>query len=87
MRDVVDYIAKNLVDEPDKVQAEEFEEDDGTVVVEVTCDPDDMGKIIGKNGRVAKAMRQLIRAVGSREGLKATVDIVDELSEPIDDED
>ena len=86
MREVVDYIAKNLVDEPDRVEAEEFEEEDGTVVIEVTCAADDMGKIIGKNGRVAKAMRQLIRAVGSREGVRATVDIVDELSEPIDDD-
>lgn len=86
MLEVVEYVAKFLVDEPDKVEAEEFEEDDGTVVIELTTAPDDMGKVIGKNGRVARALRQLVRAVGTREGVRATVDIVDELSEPEDDE-
>ena len=86
MREVVEYIAKSLVDDPDAVVSEEFEEDDGTVVIEVTCAPDDMGKIIGKNGRVAKAIRQLVRSLGTREDVRATVDIVDELSEPIDED-
>lgn len=86
MLEVVEYVAKFLVDEPEAVEAEEFEEDDGTVVIELTTAPDDMGKVIGKNGRVARALRQLVRAVGTREGVRATVDIVDELSEPEDDE-
>jgi predicted RNA-binding protein YlqC (UPF0109 family) len=84
--DLVEYIARHLVDEPDEVIVEEFEEDDGTVVIEVTTAPDDMGKVIGKNGRVARALRQLIRALGTREGVRATVDIVDELSEPEDED-
>jgi len=87
MLEVVEFVAKSLVDAPDEVRTEEFEEDDGTVVIELTTAPDDMGKVIGKNGRVARALRQLIRAVGTREGVRATVDIVDELSEPEDDED
>jgi len=86
MIEVVEYVAKSLVDAPDEVRAEEFEEDDGTVVIEVTTAPDDMGKVIGKNGRVARALRQLIRALGTREGVRATVDIVDELSEPEDED-
>lgn len=85
MREVFEYIAKNLVDEPDEVQVEEFEEDDGTVVIEITAAPDDMGKIIGKNGRLARALRQIARALGTREGVRTNVDIVDEIT-PEDDE-
>ena len=85
MREVFEYIAQNLVDEPDGVEVEEFEEDDGTVVIEITAAPDDMGKIIGKNGRLARALRQIARALGTREGVRTNVDIVDEIT-PEDDE-
>lgn len=86
MRDLIEFIARNLVDDPDQVEVEEFEEDDGEIVLELTVAPDDMGKVIGKRGRVARALRQLVRAAAAREGLHATVDIVDEISEPLDDE-
>jgi len=85
VREVFEYIAQNLVDEPDGVEVEEFEEDDGTVVIEITAAPDDMGKIIGKNGRLARALRQIARALGTREGVRTNVDIVDEIT-PEDDE-
>lgn len=80
MREVFDYVARNLVDDPDQVEVEEFEEDDGTVVIEMTGAPDDMGKLIGRRGRIARALRQLARALGSREGVRTHVDIVDEIS-------
>jgi uncharacterized protein len=87
VRDLVEFVARNLVDDPDQVEVEEFEEDDGEIVLELTVASDDMGKVIGRRGRVARALRQLVRAAAAREGLHATVDIVDEISEPLDDED
>ena len=85
MREVFEYIARNLVDEPDKVEVEEFEEDDGTVVIEMTAASDDMGKLIGRRGRIARALRQIARALGTREGVRTHVDIVDEIT-PEDEE-
>lgn len=81
MKDVLEFMARYLVDDPDQVRVEEFEEDDGTVVLELSVAPDDMGKVIGRRGRIARALRQVIRAAGSREGLRTHVDIVDEISE------
>lgn len=86
MRELLEYIARGLVEDPDQVEVEEFEEDDGEIVLELTVAPDDMGKVIGRRGRVARALRQLVRTAAAREGLHATVDIVDEISEPLDDD-
>ncbi len=80
MKEVLEYIARHLVDDPEAVEVEEFEDDEGTVIIELSVAPDDMGKVIGKRGRIARALRQVIRAAGSREGLRTHVDIVDEIS-------
>ena len=76
MRQLVETIAKALVDDPSQVKAsEEMEED--TTVIKLTVAKEDMGRIIGKGGRVAGAMRTLLRVAAAQEGKRATLDIVE----------
>jgi predicted RNA-binding protein YlqC (UPF0109 family) len=75
--DVLLYLAKALVDHPDDVEVTAVEEADGEVVLELRVHPDDMGKVIGKRGRTAKAIRTMVKAAATREGTSATVDIVE----------
>jgi uncharacterized protein len=75
-RNVVEYIARQIVDDPDAVVVE-ADERRGRVDLRLHVAPDDMGKIIGKRGRVAQAIRTVVRAAGAREGVEASVDIVD----------
>ncbi|MDQ3936839.1 MAG: KH domain-containing protein [Actinomycetota bacterium] len=77
MRDLVEYLAKALVDRPDEVSVEEFEEDDGTIVFELTVADDDVGKVIGRNGRTVNALRTVIRASAVRHNRRVLVDVVD----------
>ena len=76
MDDVLAYIAKGLVDRPDEVQVESFEED-GALVLELTVAEDDTGKVIGRNGRTVQAIRTVMRACGSKQGRRVLVDVVD----------
>jgi uncharacterized protein len=71
------YLARGLVDRPKEVSVEEFEEDDGTIVLELCVGEDDYGKVIGRNGRTAQALRTVIRAAATREKRRVLVDIVD----------
>jgi uncharacterized protein len=75
--EVLEYIAKALVDHPDDVSITEVEDEDGEMVLELRVHPDDMGKIIGKRGRTAKAIRTMVKAAATREGSSATVEIVE----------
>lgn len=75
MRELVEYIARNLVEDPDAVRVEQTEEDDAYVLT-VTVAPDDMGKIIGKQGRIAKAIRTLVKAGSIRSPKRYLVEIV-----------
>ena len=77
MRELLVYLAQLLVDEPDKVEVEQFEEDDGTVVLELAVAEDDYGKIIGRGGRTANALRTVVKAAAVREQRRVLVDIVD----------
>jgi uncharacterized protein len=77
VKDLVEYLAKALVDRPDDVSVEEFEEDDGTVVFELTVADDDVGKVIGRNGRTVNALRTVIRAAAVRHNKRVLVDVVD----------
>ena len=77
MRELLEYLARALVDDPDAVVIEEFEEDDGTVVFELTVAEDDYGKVIGRGGRTAAALRTLVKAAAVREERRVLVDIVD----------
>ncbi|HHW92190.1 MAG TPA: KH domain-containing protein [Firmicutes bacterium] len=75
MRELVEFIAKALVDEPDAVTVTE-EESDGTVVLELKVAPGDMGKVIGKQGRIARAIRTVVKAMATREGKRVNLEIV-----------
>jgi len=76
MKDLLTYIARNLVDHPDAVTVSQHE-NDGETVLELRVAPDDMGKVIGRQGRIAKEIRTLIRAVGQQSGKRIFVEIVD----------
>jgi predicted RNA-binding protein YlqC (UPF0109 family) len=77
VRDLLEYLARQLVDEPDGVTVEQFEEDDGTVVLELAVAEDDYGKIIGRGGRTAAALRTVLKASAVKEHKRVLVDIVD----------
>ncbi|MGM9648645.1 MAG: KH domain-containing protein [Butyricicoccaceae bacterium] len=76
MKELLTYIAKHLVSEPDAVSVTEVEKD-GETVFELRVAPDDMGKVIGRHGRIAKEIRTLMKAAGNRENKKVSVEIVD----------
>ncbi|GGI06474.1 KH domain-containing protein [Egicoccus halophilus] len=73
---VLEFVAKQLVDHPDEVRIE-VDEDDREVVLELHVHDDDLGKVIGKRGRTAKALRSLVKAAGSLDDENVTVEIVD----------
>ena len=75
MKDLLILIAKNLVDKPEFVNVIE-EERDGATVLRLKVDPDDMGKVIGKQGRIARAIRTLVKAAAINEGVKVNVEII-----------
>jgi len=77
VRELLEELAKRLVDRPEDVQVEEFSEDDGTVVLELTVAEDDYGKIIGRGGRTANALRTVVKAAAVRENRRVLVDIVE----------
>ncbi len=77
MRELLVYLAQQLVDEPAKVEVEEFEEDDGTLVLELTVADDDYGKVIGRGGRTAQALRTLVKAAAVKDNRRVLVDIVE----------
>ena len=77
MEELVRFIAKNLVDEPDSVKVDSREEGD-TVVISLSVAPSDMGKVIGRQGRIAKAIRTVVKAASVREDKKYMVDIVEQ---------
>ena len=77
MKDLVDFIARALVDEPGAVSVDSFEEDDGSMVYELRVADDDVGKVIGRSGRTVNALRTVVRAAATREGRRALVDVVD----------
>ena len=75
MAELVRFIARSLVDNVDAVDVREVENAD-SIVVELRVDPDDMGKVIGKQGRIAKAIRSVVKAAASKEDRKVIVDIL-----------
>jgi predicted RNA-binding protein YlqC (UPF0109 family) len=76
MRKLIEYIAQSLVDDPAAVQIREVRNDRNALVLELHVAPDDYGKVIGRQGRVAKAMRTLLRAGGTREGRHTSLEIL-----------
>lgn len=77
MKELLDYLARQLVDAPDEVAVEQFDEEDGTVVLELSVGEEDYGRVIGKGGRTANALRTVIKASAVKEQRRVLVDIVD----------
>jgi hypothetical protein len=75
VRELVEYLAKGLVDKPDEVRVERVERD-GAVVLELYVAADDVGKVIGRQGRTARALRTIVRASGARSNERALLEIV-----------
>ncbi len=76
MEELVRYMASALVDHPDQVQVARRDEDEA-IVLTLRVAPEDMGKVIGKQGRIAKAMRAVLRSASSKEGRRVILDIDD----------
>ena len=76
MRELVEFLARELVDDPDSVRVTETGDSRG-VLLTLNVAPDDMGKVIGRGGRTAKAIRTVVRAAATRQGVDVRVDIVD----------
>lgn len=77
MRELLIYLARTLVDRPDDVRVEEVERDDGAVLFELSAHEDDYGKLIGRGGRTAAALRTVLKAAAVREHRRVLLDIVD----------
>ncbi|MBR6413739.1 MAG: KH domain-containing protein [Oscillospiraceae bacterium] len=75
MKELLLYIARNLVEHPEQVTVESFEGD--PLVLELRVAPEDMGKVIGRGGRIAKEIRAIMKAVAQRKGVRVSVEIVD----------
>ena len=77
MRELLEYLARALVDQPDRVRVEAFDEDDGTLVLELSVGDDDYGQVIGRGGRTAHALRTVIKAAAVKDNRRVLVDIVE----------
>lgn len=76
MKELLEFLARELVDEPDAVEVTETQDERG-LLLSLRVAPEDMGKVIGRGGRTARAIRSVVRAAGTRAGLHASVEIVD----------
>ena len=76
MKDLIEFIAKSLVEHPEQVEVREFGGGD-RIRLELSVAKDDMGRVIGKNGKVANSIRTLLRVAAEREGKQATLDVVE----------
>jgi predicted RNA-binding protein YlqC (UPF0109 family) len=77
MKELLEYLARGLVQRPDEVRISEVHEDDGSLVLELSVAPDDYGSVIGRGGRTAAALRTVIKAAAVKDKRRVFVDIVD----------
>jgi uncharacterized protein len=77
MKELLEYLARGLVEHPDDVQVTEVEEQDGTIVLELSVSAEDYGSVIGRGGRTASALRAVIKCASVKQGRRVFVDIVD----------
>lgn len=77
MEELLTYIAKNLVSKPDEVSVTSVEKEDGETVLELRVAAEDMGKVIGRKGRIAKEIRTVVKSAAIRKNKKVSVEIVD----------
>jgi hypothetical protein len=78
VEDLLEYLARSLVDRPEDVSVEGFDEEDGTIVLELHVADDDTGKVIGRGGRTVAALRTVMKAAAVREGHRVLVYVVDD---------
>jgi hypothetical protein len=76
-RELLEYLARGLVDDPDQVKVNEVREDDGSVVLELSVGRDDYGNVIGRGGRTATALRTVIKSAATKQGQRIFLDIID----------
>ncbi len=77
MKELLEYLARGLVERPEEVQVNELEEDDGTIVLELAVASDDYGNVIGRGGRTASALRTIIKSAAVKDRRRVFVDIID----------
>jgi predicted RNA-binding protein YlqC (UPF0109 family) len=77
VRELLLYLARALVDDPEQVKVETFEEDDGTLVLELSVADDDYGQVIGRGGRTAQALRTVVKAAAVKDNRRVLIDIVE----------
>jgi len=77
MKEFIEFIAKHLVDSPDQVNVDEKESEDNKVTLSLKVQSDDIGKVIGKQGKTAQAMRTLLTAIAAKDGKRAILEILD----------
>ncbi len=76
MTEIVEYLARRLVDEPNAVRVEQVDRDDATVL-QLWVAPDDVGKVIGRQGRIARALRTIVRASAARDDRRVMLEIME----------
>jgi predicted RNA-binding protein YlqC (UPF0109 family) len=77
MKELLEYLARGLVERPDEVRVDEVEEEDGTIVLELAVADDDYGSVIGRGGRTAAALRTVVKSAAAKDRRRVFVDIVD----------
>ncbi|MDA9607249.1 KH domain-containing protein [Candidatus Actinomarina] len=77
VKNVVEYIVSQIVEDPKSVKVDIADSDDENISIEVRTSPDDMGRVIGKRGRVARAIRTVAQAAADEEGLQSSVEFID----------
>jgi uncharacterized protein len=77
VKEILEFLARELVDNPDAVKVTEVTDDRG-LLLQLHVDPDDMGKVIGRGGRTARAIRSIVRAAATRQDIHASVEIVED---------
>jgi predicted RNA-binding protein YlqC (UPF0109 family) len=77
MKELLEYLARGLVEHPDDVRVHEVQEDDGTLVLELSVAEDDYGNVIGRGGRTAAALRTVVKAAAAKDRRRVFVDIVE----------
>lgn len=78
MKELLEYLARGLVENPDDVQIDEVEESDGTIVLELSVAEGDYGNVIGRGGRTASALRAVIKAAAVKDKRRVFIDIIDD---------